>query len=462
MANQGSTLDQFKDSDKEGMHTSYENYKDVDYEQLGKIPTEWGIYKLKQVADSFPSNVNKKEKENEPSIYLCNYTDVYHNTTITPDLDFMEATAKRSDIQKFRLEEGDVIITKDSESWDDIGIPSYVAHSMSNVICGYHLTHLKPDESLINGKYLYYFLESDIGSHHFHTEANGVTRYGLSVSGIKEAPITVPPKDQQSKIVEFLDRETERINNLVNKKKELIELLREKRRSLAVDKLSNKVDYTEDTKSTGIEWLDEIPESWDVSRISNLFEIENGSTPKSTEESYWEGSILWATPDDLKDEETVYLNSTGRKITEEGLDACGASLVPKNSILISTRAPIGHLGIAGSDITTNQGCKSLVFIDEQNNPLYFYYQLSAAVQKLKSLGMGSTYDELNTKDLKSVRLAVPPSSVQDELAREIQQGSTEIRSSINKIQSSIDLLEELKSTLITDTVTGQIDVRGEV
>jgi type I restriction enzyme S subunit len=374
----------------------------------------------------------------------------------------MEATAKRSDIQKFRLEEGDVIITKDSESWDDIGIPSYVAHSMSNVICGYHLTHLKPDECLINGKYLYYFLESDIGSHHFHTEANGVTRYGLSVSGIKEAPITVPPKDQQSKIVEFLDRETERINNLVNKKKELIELLREKRRSLAVDKLSNKVDYTEDTKSTGIEWLDEIPESWDVSRISNLFEIENGSTPKSTEESYWEGSILWATPDDLKDEETVYLNSTGRKITEEGLDACGASLVPKNSILISTRAPIGHLGIAGSDITTNQGCKSLVFIDEQNNPLYFYYQLSAAIQKLKSLGMGSTYDELNTKDLKSVRLAVPPSSVQDELAREIQQGSTEIRSSINKIQSSIDLLEELKSTLITDTVTGQIDVRGEV
>jgi len=102
----------------------------------------------------------------------------------------MEATAKKSKIQKFRLEKGDVIITKDSESWEDIGVPSYVAQIMDEVICGYHLAHLKPYRPSVDGKYLYYFLGSKAGSYHFSTASDSVSKSSNWVSLVPQYSVS--------------------------------------------------------------------------------------------------------------------------------------------------------------------------------------------------------------------------------------------------------------------------------
>ena len=126
-------------------------------------------------------------------------------------------------------------------------------------------------------------------------------------------------------------------------------------------------------KPSGIEWLEEIPKGWEIVPLKQIFHILNGSTPKSSEPGYWDGDIPWATPDDLGSLSGDTLNVTKRKITLEGYSSCGTSLAPAGSLVLSTRAPIGHLAIAGVPLCTNQGCRSLVLRRDADRR-YYYYQ----------------------------------------------------------------------------------------
>src|SRR5262249_7840508 len=126
-------------------------------------------------------------------------------------------------------------------------------------------------------------------------------------------------------------------------------------------------------KYSGIEWLGEIPAHWVLKRLKHIFKVINGSTPRSSEPAYWDGDILWVTPDDLGSlTDNRIISSTGRMITVEGYQSCGTSLVPTGSLILSTRAPIGHLGIAGATLCTNQGCRSLVFLFDCVQSFFFY------------------------------------------------------------------------------------------
>ena len=118
--------------------------------------------------------------ENMP-VKLCNYTDVYYNNDIGHEIDFMAATAKPLEIERFSLIEGDVIITKDSETPDDIGVPAYVKETIDNLLCGYHLAILRPKKQTI-GKYICYALTSQRLKYDFYRFANGITRFGLTTA----------------------------------------------------------------------------------------------------------------------------------------------------------------------------------------------------------------------------------------------------------------------------------------
>jgi type I restriction enzyme, S subunit len=122
----------------------YPQYKDSGVEWLGEVPGHWEVKRLKQACLVFPSNIDKKSYDNETPIKLCNYTDVYYNDTIEPAMDFMAATATTEQIAKFTLRAGDTIITKDSETADDIAIAAYVPADLPGVVCGYHLSMVRP------------------------------------------------------------------------------------------------------------------------------------------------------------------------------------------------------------------------------------------------------------------------------------------------------------------------------
>ena len=160
-------------------------------------------YKLGEVATIEVSSVDKKTKEGETPISLCNFTDVYYNWAITKGMyqGFMRATANANEISRFILRKGQVALTKDSETRFDIGISSYIAEDFSDVILGYHCALITPDESKLDGRYLNAFLHSDMSRKYFANNASGSgQRYALTAQSVTDLPIWLPSLITQKRI----------------------------------------------------------------------------------------------------------------------------------------------------------------------------------------------------------------------------------------------------------------------
>ena len=168
------------------------------------LPKEWREVKLEDACHIIVSPVDKKTIDGELPVRLCNYTDVYYNNTIDSEIDFMAATAKPLEIEKFSIIEGDVIITKDSETPDDIGVPAYVKETIDNLLCGYHLAILRPKDQA-TGKYICYALTSPRAKYNFYRFANGITRFGLTTKSYQKIKIPLPPLYEQKAIASLLE-----------------------------------------------------------------------------------------------------------------------------------------------------------------------------------------------------------------------------------------------------------------
>ena len=219
-------------------------WKPSGIEWIGDIPEGWDVDKLKYISFTKVSNVDKHSKEGEISVHLCNYVDVYYRDFIDCNIDFMQATATREEIRKFSLIKGDVLITKDSETWDDIAIPSYVMDDFIDVLCGYHLAIIRANQNMCK-KYIFWsFLSQNINSQ-FQISAIGVTRYGLGKSALDNAIFLVPPKEEQQLIAEYLDKITKDIDVLISKIKNAMGKLAEYRKSLITAAVTGKIDVHE-------------------------------------------------------------------------------------------------------------------------------------------------------------------------------------------------------------------------
>ena len=216
--------------------------KDSGVEWLGEIPAHWEVKRLKHISSVKFSGVDKHSKEDEEPVRLCNYTDVYNSDTILPRRDFMEATATKNEIAMFSLKRDDVLITKDSEDWRDIAVPSYVSTNLPGVICGYHLALIRSNSSVINGKYLFWAFCARNINHQFRIAATGITRFGLSKYWLDTSLFLNPPIQEQQAITDYLDRETARIDSLVIRINQAIEKLQEYRSALITAAVTGKFD----------------------------------------------------------------------------------------------------------------------------------------------------------------------------------------------------------------------------
>lgn len=209
---------------------------------LGDIPEHWKISRLRNIATVRASGVDKHTMDGEPPVRLCNYVDVYKNNEITDELDFMKASATPAEIANFKLLRGDVIITKDSEDWKDIGIPAYVPQTIDNLICGYHLSLIRPYNDLIDGMFLYTSLLSEAVADQFRISATGVTRFGLSQGSIKDVQIPLPPIAEQKAISEYVKIKNESINQVIARTQKEIQLIQEYRTRLISDAVTGQLD----------------------------------------------------------------------------------------------------------------------------------------------------------------------------------------------------------------------------
>lgn len=164
---------------------------------------ELKTYKLGNIANVEISGVDKKCVTGESLVRLCNFVDVYRNWAITSEMaeKFMEATARQAEIEKFTIKKGQVALTKDSETRDDIGISTYMADDFDDVVLGYHNALVSPNSKILNGKYLNALLHTDYAKKYFANNASGSgQRYSLSVDALNDFPLPLPSLKEQEKI----------------------------------------------------------------------------------------------------------------------------------------------------------------------------------------------------------------------------------------------------------------------
>lgn len=258
---------------------------EIERECMVLVGGAWRKVPLGDVIDLVLSSVDKKTKDNERAVQLCNYTDVYYNSFIHAHLDFMMATATDREIAKCSLFSGDVVITKDSEKHDDIGVPALVRQDIPGLVCGYHLAILRPIPSKIEGNYLFYALCTSEVQHQFHSYANGITRFGLRKADIGLVEIPLPPLPEQRAIAHILGTLDDKIE--LNRREN--ETLEEMGRAIFKDWF---VDFGPtrakmEGRDTGLppevaalfparlveSELGEVPEGWEVVPLPEVIEV---------------------------------------------------------------------------------------------------------------------------------------------------------------------------------------------
>lgn len=246
--------------------------------QVSKFPDHWQVARLANVANVTFSNVDKLTSDDEVSVRLCNYVDVYKHDRITADIDFMEASAEPREIERFQIQVGDVLVTKDSETPDDIAIGSVVTDELPNVLCGYHLAMIRPCAHKLHGQYLAWLYASKQFRSHYEAHAVGVTRFGLAQSIFKATKLSLPTLEEQKAIAAHLEVSCSAIDLAITAKRKQIESLTGVRTSLLQRVVTRGVDQDPVLVETGNSWLQKIPKGWSLVMLKRLAEIQSGLT----------------------------------------------------------------------------------------------------------------------------------------------------------------------------------------
>lgn len=429
----------------------YEEYKEVDLPWLDRVPSHWEMRKVK-----YKFNLVKDPSTNK-------------NPTV------LSLTQKGIKIRDIESNEGQ--LAKSYEGYNTIK-KGYIclnpmdlesgAASKSDydgVISNAYFT-IRPKNNDINTDFYSRYFNLHYKKKIFYGFGKGVGRpegsggrWTLNRETFINFPIVFPPKEEQDKIVEFLDENLEKIDRFIELRERQIELFQEEKEVIINNAVTKGIDKTVEYKDSSIDWIGEIPEHWEVIRLKYVADIVNGGTPNSSNVEFWNGDIYWVTPKDLSKIKKYILDSE-RKITELGYNNCSTSIVPENNIIMATRAPIGNIRINKIETTINQGCKGIIIYKDKVNVEFMYFLLNAYVETLKLLGNGATFVELSTSSLAQFHINIPPLSEQKEIVAHIEKETSKIDKTIDLYKKQIDLIKEYRTSLIAQAVTGKIDVRN--
>jgi len=234
---------------------------------LSKLPRDWRVVKLGDIAEIAFSGVDKKKVSGELPIQLCNYTDVFYNRLIRPEIGFMKATATQKEYMRWALQRGDVLFTKDSETPDEIGISAYVTENMPNVLCGYHLGMARSRTGVLDGQFLAEVLGSQASRREFARIANGITRFGLTLDSTRSLSILLPPLSEQRAIVAVLDA----IDEAIERTEAVISATQRLRDALLHELLTLGVPGWH-SKWRNVPRLGMVPVDWEVVRFGEICE----------------------------------------------------------------------------------------------------------------------------------------------------------------------------------------------
>lgn len=442
----------------------YPEYKASGVEWLGEVPKLWTVKRLKQTCHVFPSNVDKKSYDGETPVNLCNYTDVYYNETITADMEFMAASASTDQIAKFTLRAGDTIITKDSETADDIAIGAYVPADLPGVICGYHLSMVRPMTD-INGAFIKRLFDSTYVKSCVAVRANGLTRVGLGQYEIDNLELPFPPIDEQTQIAAFLDRETGKIDALIAEQRRLVELLVEKRQAVISHAVTKGLNPNASMKDSGIEWLGVVPKHWEVVPLKQVIaQIESGVSVNASDYPATENelgvlktSCVYSGQFDANENKTVI---------EAEIDRVSCPLKAGTLIVSRMNTPelVGAAGlvkVAPENIYLPDRLWQVSFSSAAPDFVHYWTQsvFYRAQIRVVCAGTSSSMQNLGQDQFRSFNFPNPPQAEQQTIATFLDTETAKFDTLTAEAKRAIALLQERRSALITAAVTGKIDVR---
>ena len=309
-----------------------------------------------------------------------------------------------------------------------------------------------------NPSYIHWLMLSD----GFTSETNGST-YGAKMPRVSSDFIlsmryVLPPLLEQQAIASFLDAKTKPIDDIIAKREKQIELLEEMKSAIISRAVTKGLNPEAQMKDSGIEWIGEIPEGWDVIKTSFLFQlIGSGTTPSKNAPNYAEEGLFWLQTGDFNDN---YVNDTSKYITDLAVQNCSAlTLFPKGCLVIAMYgASIGKLGILNIESYTNQAC--CVLGREKNILIKFaFYAYKAGRKALINESRGGGQPNISQDIISHFKIPVPPINEQCNLIAYLDSETSKIDTRITKRRKQIELLQEYKQALITAAVTGKIDVR---
>ncbi len=214
-------------------------------------------------------------------------------------------------------------------------------------------------------------------------------------------------------------------------------------------KMSDKKDIRRQQRFA--DYNNVLPEGWNLKRLGEATEIVNGGTPKSSINKYWQGSIQWVTPKDMGQLQNDYVSNTSRTISSLGLKKSSAKVIPANSVILSTRAPIGHVAINQVNMAFNQGCRGLIPLKEADGKFLFYF-LKANRSLLNDLGVGTTFKELSKKALAEIQIPLPTLSEQKRIVAILDKTLGAISKAIANTEKNIKNTQEIFDSRLNDVL----------
>lgn len=418
---------------------------------------EWSREPLGRVAEVRPSNVDKQSNLGEQPVRLCNYMDVYTRDYITEDIAFMEATATSAERQRFCVERGDVLITKDSETPDDIGISAVVLDDIKDLVCGYHLALLKPNRGRVDPVYLAKQLASSESARYFGRLANGSTRYGLSYGSIAATPIRLAPLPDQQRIADILST----LDDAIEQTEALIAKTQQIKAGLMHDLFTRGVlpngqlrpprdEAPKLYRESPLGW---IPKEWEVESFGSV-------TPDGAPicygivqpGEYHHDGVPVVAIFNLNTDYSSLHRSSG--VIES---AYVRSRIREGDVLLSIKGSIGRADVTPPEFSGNIS-RDVARIRPRAGiqSLWLRYALeSKPVQSLLGrISVGTTRQELSIGRLKQVQIAIPPEPEQDRIARRLASSDANACGE----RDSLSKLERLKRGLMHDLLTGRVRV----
>lgn len=281
----------------------------------------------------------------------------------------------------------------------------------------------------------------------------------MTQTALGDNPICVPPLNEQQAIATYLDYKTGQIDSVISEKEKMLEDLKAYRSAVISEAVTKGLDKNVEMKDSGIEWIGMIPKHWNINKLKYFASIYTGSTPSTAENKYWDNPTNhWYTPADFNDDD-IYLKDSTRKVSEVAFLDNACRVFNKNIVfVVGIGATLGKVGISQSICSANQQINAIDFYDDII-PLFGAYYLSSLKEVMKSVANTATLAIMNQSVTGNLLFVCPPIEEQKRIIEFLEQKVAGIKETIIKIQSQISDLKSYKSSLITEAVTGKIDLR---